>query len=515
MSENVSEKQTEYWQKKYYQSLAKLKEEKKHRLTLQSRLDKFISHTTLTIDSKPADGRQTPSVQPVKASPFNQQKKESKSKISKVKLDKHVNIEQVKVGMYVSQLLSSLPLPPDLKKRGFDLSIQCHLSSNKEMVSLLPCLQAFFIQALSNHKLDKTLDTSSLKIDEKNASHEKTTFNILLHKLSEQVPLPPSILNKIATLKSQSTKKNNDINDLIVRLVMIISDFNTYAHVEKKEYERLLAELHSRLIKFDHYISLNQNEGTQAREERVNLANAIESQLLMINPNEKLVAKAPLSKEFKRSFTQLTTLFHQYRTVGKRQYLNSQQRDHLLHQRIKLLEQENIELKQLASHARDQALLDNLTGIWNRHALNEAMDKQYLHWQRYKKPLSLIMWDIDFFKKVNDQYGHAAGDKILRIIANIFNSSTRNADFIARFGGEEFIGLFPETPIEYALGLANKIRLQVNQYPFDYNQHSFSMTTSAGLSSFKPGDKIEDVFRRADSALYKAKEQGRNCCVTQ
>lgn len=207
--------------------------------------------------------------------------------------------------------------------------------------------------------------------------------------------------------------------------------------------------------------------------------------------------------------------FDSYRQLDKTQFSQSQTQIQALKQRIHLMEQESIELRRTAMKARDQALKDPLTGIWNRQALNEVLDKEHTRWLRYEKPLSIILWDIDLFKNVNDQYGHAAGDKVLKTIAQIFTSQTRDADFIARFGGEEFMGIFPETQINDALVLANKIREKIAGSKFHYEDTAVSISASAGLASFTEGDNIDDVFKRADKALYRAKRMGRNCCLTE
>jgi diguanylate cyclase len=116
---------------------------------------------------------------------------------------------------------------------------------------------------------------------------------------------------------------------------------------------------------------------------------------------------------------------------------------------------------------------------------------------------------------VNDTYGHAAGDKVLKTIAQIFKKATRDADFIARFGGEEFMGIFPETRLEEALALANKIREKVANSKFHYENKPVPITASAGLAMFRPNDSIEDVYKRADKALYRAKQEGRNRCIAE
>lgn len=143
------------------------------------------------------------------------------------------------------------------------------------------------------------------------------------------------------------------------------------------------------------------------------------------------------------------------------------------------------------------------------------LEREYVRWQRYQKPLTMVLWDIDDFKKINDRFGHSAGDVVLKTIAEIFSKTVRKADFIARFGGEEFVGLLPETDLEHALVLANKVRQIVEKTHFRYQDIAVPITASAGLAMFEGDDTIDDVFNRADKALYAAKNSGRNNCVIQ
>jgi diguanylate cyclase len=175
------------------------------------------------------------------------------------------------------------------------------------------------------------------------------------------------------------------------------------------------------------------------------------------------------------------------------------------------MEQESIELRETAMKSRDQALRDPLTGLWNRQALNEILDKEYTRWRRYRKPLSIILWDIDLFKTINDDFGHAAGDRVLKTIAQLLVSQTREADFIARYGGEEFMGVFPETQLKDAFTLAEKIREKVFTTKFHHSGTDVTITISAGLACFQEQDSIDDAFLRADKALYKAKINRNSC----
>ena len=152
---------------------------------------------------------------------------------------------------------------------------------------------------------------------------------------------------------------------------------------------------------------------------------------------------------------------------------------------------------------------DPLTGIANRLAYEERLQEEFFRWKRFDHSLTLLVWDIDRFKQVNDHHGHAVGDMMLRSIAQQLASRIRITDFVARYGGEEFVMLLPGADISAALELANHIRCQIAESGSD---NFIPKTISCGISSFEPGDSMQSVFNRADQALYQAKRDGRNCC---
>ena len=127
--------------------------------------------------------------------------------------------------------------------------------------------------------------------------------------------------------------------------------------------------------------------------------------------------------------------------------------------------------------------------------------------KRYKRPLSLIIFDIDHFKKINDTYGHKVGDEVLKALSKLIKKNIRKIDFAARWGGEEFVILAPETNVEGAKKLAEKLRQAVETYKFPTVG---KVTISLGVAQLEPDEKPEDFIVRADMALYKAKEGGRN-----
>jgi diguanylate cyclase len=120
--------------------------------------------------------------------------------------------------------------------------------------------------------------------------------------------------------------------------------------------------------------------------------------------------------------------------------------------------------------------------------------------------------DVDWFKKVNDQHGHGAGDLVLQALATTLKTRLRKSDIIARFGGEEFVILMPETNAAQAIDVLNKLREVVAQSPVNFEQIARSITVSLGITAFQGKDNLESAFTRADRALYDAKDAGRNCC---
>lgn len=154
-----------------------------------------------------------------------------------------------------------------------------------------------------------------------------------------------------------------------------------------------------------------------------------------------------------------------------------------------------------------QATTDTLTGIHNRLKFNELLKAEVQRTKRYGKPLSLIMFDIDYFKRVNDTHGHQAGDYVLREIAKIISEHLRKTDMFARWGGEEFMVLVPDNDIEQAAMLAEKLRSVVERHYF--GEH-LRMTASFGVTGFCQDDSLEAFANKADEALYRAKKNGRN-----
>jgi diguanylate cyclase (GGDEF)-like protein/PAS domain S-box-containing protein len=179
----------------------------------------------------------------------------------------------------------------------------------------------------------------------------------------------------------------------------------------------------------------------------------------------------------------------------------------------KEIHKKNEEL-QLAYFKLDElARTDALTGLPNRRQLEELLDVEVKRTNRTKREFSVCMGDIDKFKNINDTYGHDMGDVVLKELARIFENSTRTTDIIGRWGGEEFLFILPETPLNGALVLMERVRQFVMAHKFEHGSTVINATITLGFSSFLPGNDLTDIIKQADIALYAGKKSGRNIAV--
>ncbi len=155
-------------------------------------------------------------------------------------------------------------------------------------------------------------------------------------------------------------------------------------------------------------------------------------------------------------------------------------------------------------------IVDGLTQIHNKRALFENLEKELTRARRYERQLSLLIFDIDYFKRINDQYGHLAGDYVLRELARVVQERIRRDELFARYGGEEFVVVLPETPLQGAVTLAENLRTRVASHGFVFQGERIPVTISVGCSALKDDKVATDLIQRADEKLYEAKRSGRN-----
>ncbi len=214
-------------------------------------------------------------------------------------------------------------------------------------------------------------------------------------------------------------------------------------------------------------------------------------------------------------FGSLYNLNKGYLLLGERSWIAD---DQIIHEISKMnnelanmtreLNKKNIELEKLNAEVNNLLRTDDLTGIANRRYFLEYFQKIHAYANRHNIPISIVMADIDYFKTINDRFGHFFGDRVLREFASLLVYNCRGEDMAARFGGEEFIILLMHAAAEDSLCHAERIRRKVEAHTIGKND--LKITASFGVASMEKGEDIETLMRRADDALYHAKNEGRN-----
>lgn len=174
---------------------------------------------------------------------------------------------------------------------------------------------------------------------------------------------------------------------------------------------------------------------------------------------------------------------------------------------LRAAEQVNAQLREVVESLEELANTDRLTNAWNRRRFEEALEGEIHRFHRYGHPISLMLLDVDHFKRVNDTYGHQEGDRVLKGVADCVFATIRKSDSLTRWGGEEFIVLMPNTGLSYAHTLAERIRTHIAAHAFD---KVGNVTVSIGVAEFHQNSSHEDWLDRADRAMYTAKREGRN-----
>ncbi|MCP4022612.1 MAG: GGDEF domain-containing protein [Desulfobacteraceae bacterium] len=220
-------------------------------------------------------------------------------------------------------------------------------------------------------------------------------------------------------------------------------------------------------------------------------------------PQKRMIMNNLFSHEIYRE----KIFFKIYTLPGRKRYIQHTEISKLIFQSACIA----ISTRILINNLSNAAVIDPLTGCYNRREFENQLKRSISGAIRHKHDLSVFMFDLDHFKHVNDQYGHLAGDDVLKNIASIVQSGIRKGDILARYGGEEFIAILPETGKKKALELAERLRIQISKKVTQYNGHQIKVTASFGVTQMDPRFKdMKHIIQNADDMLYKAKVKGRN-----
>jgi diguanylate cyclase len=340
--------------------------------------------------------------------------------------------------------------------------------------------------------------------------HIEQEISNMLTSLLRQLVIPDRFQERLEALKVKLTGKLNwyELVPLLEQVANLVIDALGDG---QEEFEQFLQSLDHRLETIQRLV----NEASQGQLDRGKARDAFESILedevdevrSIINSKNDL---GELGHSISQHLGLIMTAMQEYRTEEdtRESALTAQLAD----MQKKLHEMESLAevAQQAIEEQRKKAMHDALTGLPNREAYDERLEQEVTRLKRYGNKLSLMVCDIDLFKRINDNYGHLAGDKVLKIIAKSLQVNIRDSDFIARFGGEEFVALMPETSKEEAKLVAEKLRQKIENSPFSFKKEPVQITISFGISEFAQDETADEVFSRADKALYEAKDNGRN-----
>ncbi len=364
---------------------------------------------------------------------------------------------------------------------------------------------------LHNDNLNKqTAQIISSKNDHHLPQKVRDSLQLLVDQLSSM-----DGYSEIADLLNEEIEKINKIEQLSAILEMITGAFIEVSDQEHVQFEKFLKTLNSRIVRVNDFISQTLSFSKETNQDSQQLNLDLSGNISDIK--DTLSNSETIGEAKDAVFLHMDNIINRINRFCEKQENNS---DVLVSQMDKLSEQlratedEATRLKDDLAEQRVRAQTDPLTHLPNRYSYNERLTQEYNRWRRYRHPLTLVIGDIDLFKRVNDDHGHAFGDKVLKTIAAFLGDSIRESDFVARFGGEEFVLLLPETAIVDATRAMNKIRSGICKLEIMHEKENIPVTISFGISEFESNDTTKAVFERADKALYRAKEKGRNkvCC---
>ena len=348
------------------------------------------------------------------------------------------------------------------------------------------------------------------------ARHIRTTLSNLL----DQLIFPQSAFRDVAKLRNQIQDElvwyelGPTLDDVVNLVLSVVGK-------GQRDFETFLKELDERLSKVQGFLIESRTVDANWQTKNQEFDRAVRMQVDEIS--QKMDASSSLD-ELKDSISKhLDSIYQavdQHDGDAKQFEQDKEAEVQALREKIDEMEKEAEYIRKRLKEERGKALSDPLTKLPNREAYDERFELEIERCKRYQKPATLVVADIDHFKKINDSYGHLSGDKVLQIIAKELRKSLRKTDFVARYGGEEFVMLLPETNLETAIKVIDKVREKIGKLPFHFRDENIRITMSFGLIEFKDGLESKDqdaneveqnvLFDRADEALYQAKKDGRN-----
>lgn len=300
--------------------------------------------------------------------------------------------------------------------------------------------------------------------------------------------------------------------DTLNEIVTSISDSLKKLDHEKRELEDFIVNVTAQLGEITEVISADHQDHQSDHEDAQSLHNFVQQGMTLIQKNFQSTSDLQeLKTEISKNIDEIRGGVDDFSERFNQRHEATEERNIKLTQQLSQMEQETQELQVMLQENRTKLMYDALTGIYSRMAYDERIVQELSRWTRYQTGFSYVILDIDHFKRINDTYGHNAGDKALKIVAQIMQSYVRQSDYVFRIGGEEFVLLLTSTGVQAAAIMVEKLRKGIAESSFHFKGEPVQLTLSAGITETRDGDNVESIYERADKALYKAKNSGRNC----
>ncbi len=333
----------------------------------------------------------------------------------------------------------------------------------------------------------------------------------LIERLETTIEMGESLVPVRARL--DGGVNDEDWVDVLEELADVITSGVCSMRQQRRELEELFEHVAERLSHIQTFVEFAQDDLQASQDSRTDFERSVNDHVAVVRDSVDETADVQsLKQQIQECLDRIGEQLSVFKAREEDRVEEASRQNRRLARRVNDLEFETGALRERCRQQQSRLMLDPLTQVYSRYAYERRAEEECRRAQRYQRPLSFVIWDIDHFKSVNDSYGHRAGDRALRKLAQFVRSRVRESDFLARVGGEEFVILFPDLGLEPASRAVEKLRMRVERAGFNYRGERVPITISCGLTELRPGDDPESVYERADRALYRAKGGGRNRC---
>jgi len=335
-----------------------------------------------------------------------------------------------------------------------------------------------------------------------------------VYQLLAQMNPPQDLRERISELEKFYDEQIGDIEGLIHclnSLSQVVAEICQRLSHQHEDLEGYFVQLGMRLQDLDIGLQKTARLYSELHLENQHMDRAVQGELRGI---QEAIQGAGDHEQLKIAIQQRLEIIDKhlqhYFDAEKKQNEQAQQIIGKLCDQVSTLESESGQLRNRLESTDKQAMRDALTGIPNRQAYEERLATEIARCKRYGTALSMVVWGVDNFKAINENYGRAGGDRILKIVAETLTSRVRETDFVAYYDGEEFVMLMPETLLVSALQVAEKLHNEIEQITFNFHETRVAVTLSAGIAQYNRDELVTSLFERADAALFDAREAGGN-----